>query len=100
MDDTSNNGELSLYTIKDAARQMKVGTPRVHELIEKGEIGVIRFDSGRIRIPQMEITRWIQEKIIFRKPEQIKANRRIVNVQQPFDATSSILKIISKEGHA
>lgn len=94
---TDKDKELSLFSISTAAKQLKVGKKRIYDMIDKGEIGVIEFDTGAIKIPQSELTRWVLERITYKNNEISKQNGTIRKEHSSFDAKSIISKAISKE---
>ncbi len=46
----NNIKQVSLLSITQSAKALKVGKRRIHEMIAKGEIGVTEFDTSTIKI--------------------------------------------------
>lgn len=57
--------DLRLLSIDQAAKELRIGRSTINKLINEGKIGVIEFDSGRIKIPISELTRWVQDNLRY-----------------------------------
>lgn len=88
--------ELSLLSIKEASKQLKVGKKRIFDIIEKGEIGFIKFKNGTIKIPQIELMLWVQERILYNGIKQSPKNGVITRQIASVNAQSVINKIIRR----
>lgn len=77
------NTSLALLSISQAAKELKIGRNRIYELIGNGELGVVEFESGRIKIPFSELIRWVQDKTRFTIKSKNGTNARYV---EAFDA--------------
>jgi len=80
------NTSLALLSVSKAAKELKIGRNRIYELIEKGELGVVEFDSGRIKIPFAELKRWVQDKTRFTIKPRIPENGTNARYVEAFDA--------------
>jgi len=59
--------DLALLIITKAAKVLKVGKPRIYQMIENKEVGIIEFENGTVKIPQSELSKWVQERITYRE---------------------------------
>lgn len=94
--DTTND-RLTLLSLNQAAKELKVGRARIHEMIEKGEIGIIEFDSGTIKIPYPELKRWVQERTKYASVIKVPAEGKIIRQTPIFDAQSALKQIIGRK---
>jgi excisionase family DNA binding protein len=95
---TENNNSqtpLTLLSISQAARELKIGKWRIYEMIEKGEIGIIEFQHGRIKVPKTELQRWVQEKIKYGQVTKPQEEGKMSRTSPEFDASLVMKKIIA-----
>ena len=57
------NKNVSLLTVKEAAKILGVGNNKVYELIRGGKIPFIRIGAKTIKIPEAELMEYIQGSI-------------------------------------
>ncbi len=62
---SESKSELALLSITQASKELMVGKKRIYQMIDNREIGVIQFENGTIKIPRMELTRWILDKTTY-----------------------------------
>ncbi|MDP3150352.1 MAG: helix-turn-helix domain-containing protein [Ignavibacteria bacterium] len=78
----TQNDRIELLSITQAAKELKVGRKRIHEMIEKSEIGVIEFENGTVRIPYPELRKWVQEKTTYaslrKLPMMVNLSERVL----------------------
>lgn len=80
---------LELLSINRASKELKIGRNRIYELIENGELGVIEFSGGKLKIPRSDLIRCIKEKTRYTVPNGSKQT-----VIEPFNASTTILRIL------
>jgi len=95
---TDAENSLALFSINQAAKELKVGKKRIYEMIEKGEIGIIEFDKSTVKIPRSELARWVQEKTTYKQLTKLSNNGIKCRVKTEFDAKAIMQKIISIGG--
>lgn len=95
----NSQNPLTLLSISQAARELKVGKWRIYEMIEKGEIGIIEFQRGKIKVPKTELLRWVQERIKYGQVTKQVENGKKNRVSQEFDVHSVMGKILKGVGH-
>jgi excisionase family DNA binding protein len=98
---TENNNSqspLTLLSVCQAARELKVGKWRIYEMIDKGEIGIIEFQHGKIKVPKAELQRWVQERIKYGQVTTQVENGKKCRVSQEFDVHAVMGKILKGEG--
>ena len=64
---SDSKSELALLSITQASKELMVGKKRIYQMIDNREIGVIQFENGTIKIPRMELTRWILDKTTYQQ---------------------------------
>lgn len=87
---------LALFSISRAAKELKVGADRIHEMINKCEIGVVEMSNGRLKIPRAELERWVKDNLRYKQivtPE----NGRKVRSMKPFNARLAMQQILLRE---
>jgi len=85
------NTSLELLSINRASKELKVGRNRIYELIENGELGVIEFSRGKLKIPRSDLNRWIKEKTRYIAPNGSKQT-----LIEHFNASATMLKILKE----
>lgn len=60
-----------LYSVNAARKLLAIGASTLFQLINSGEIGVIKQPSGRYKIPQDEIERYLRENTIREKRKSL-----------------------------
>jgi excisionase family DNA binding protein len=89
---------IALLSINKAAEQLKLGKKRIYELIDNGEIGIIEFENGTIKIPESELQKWIQRKLIYKQLTKTPENGKMIRTKPAFNAQSVMNKIIKRKG--
>ena len=99
--DTQNDsvvGNITLLSKHRASKEMKIGKKRINEMIQNGEIRVIKYKNGTVKIPKSELIRWVQERqqynVIMRLPE----HGQKVRIVPSFDAQLVMKKILEMKG--
>ena len=91
-------GNITLLSINRASKEMKIGKKRINEMIQNGEIRVIKYKNGTVKIPKSELIRWVQERqqynVILRLPDYGQKIRK----GPAFDARLVMKKIIARGG--
>ncbi len=95
---TEADNSLALFSINQAAKELKVGKKRIYEMLDKGEIGIIEFSNKTLKIPKTELTRWVQERIKFSVIRKTSDDGVMTRKAPAFDAQSVINKIIKGKG--
>ena len=95
LSDISDDGELCLLSFNQAAKELKVGKQRIYEMIDKGEIGIIEFNNGTIKIPKSELIRWVQGRLKYKQITKSPENGRKTRSIPGFDVQSVMNKIIT-----
>ncbi len=88
---------ISLLSKKKASEEMKIGKKRINSMIQNGEIRVIEFDNGTVKIPKSELIRWVRERQqynVTRQPENGVKTRKV----PAFDTQLVMKKIIRGKG--
>jgi excisionase family DNA binding protein len=65
--------DLTLLSITKAAKVLKVGKPRIYQMIKNNEIGVIELERS-VRIPYAELKKWEEGRIrqpIINQPNEL-----------------------------
>jgi excisionase family DNA binding protein len=91
---SESKSELALLSITQASKELMVGKKRIYQMIENREIGVIQFENGTIKIPRMELTRWILDKTTYLQNNNPKTENKKLRTTPEFDINSVMEKII------
>ncbi|MGE5406948.1 MAG: helix-turn-helix domain-containing protein [Methanosarcina sp.] len=94
-ENSNSQNPLTLLSISQAARELKIGKWRIYEMIEKGEIGIIEFQHGRIKVPKAELQRWVQERIKYGQVAKQQEDGNKSRIAPEFDASLVMKKIIA-----
>ena len=54
--------DKDMYTVKETAVRLGVGTPAVYEMVAAGRIPSVRIGRGSIRIPVRAFEDWIESE--------------------------------------
>ena len=91
-------GNITLLSINRASKEMKIGKKRIIEMIQNGEIRVIKYKNGTVKIPKSELIRWVQDRqqynVILRLPDYGQKIRKT----PAFDAQLVMKKILNVRG--
>jgi len=89
---------IALFSINQAAEQLKVGKKRIYDMIDNAEIGVIEFENGTIKIPESELQKWIQRRLTYKQITNTPDNGKMTRTKPAFNAQSVMNKIIKRKG--
>jgi len=60
-----SNVSLTLLSITQAAKELKVGKNRVYSLIDTNQIQIIKLNEKTVRIPLSELQNWVQRELKY-----------------------------------
>ncbi len=86
----AENNLYELLSISRAAKELCISRNRIFELIAKGELGVVEFEGGGIKIPRSELYRCVETKTRYAIPNGLQPT--IICTFNASEAISNILK--------
>lgn len=89
-----SKSDLALLSITQASKELLVGKKRIYQMIDNREIGVIQFENGRIKIPRMELAKWILENITYHQKTTPLTETKILIKSPEFNINSVMEKIV------